>query len=577
MQEAAASAHAEISSDRCTSLSESGNLSTAPPTHASKPLAQGVNMASNLEHVPQDTSRKNRKYFTQVQPSFFVQQPVVQLEFLDNSDPTKGRVVRKKAREWVALNKKKASTSGGRKREAPKRKDHAVQRTDSVVATRQGQSLSPTGRRVVTPLGPLRDISGQKFDPFDVLPNVGRKIDHIVEYFLTSCPEEVPCCDDRYAWRSLQPFKQPSPHNSVLRAMATERVSFILWLFATTLIRDGMTGNWWSQECVHFYTIGLQEMQKASTRSVTQYTDSFFCALACFTACSNFAGQWKPAELHRDAMVRALELKGDGSAMKGLMSCNSFTRKATVWCEFHVAAQQSAAPKLPYCPPPAADPLPEPIAASSRRLTSTTLSLVPNAPEPLPYIILQLHQLSLSAIPPAANGVHQLDHRLSRTLYDTEWTLLQVLDAQRSTPALFSPVQICLTEACQLYMWTAVRCLPPILRLCDLLITRLKASICTLLAQSRNSTPGSADDGAAEAGAQPGAYAYLITWSLFVGAAIASCGPRPEYGWFKEEFWVQMGMHEEGVGDREWLRGILGYFPITDALFGLGVASLGFP
>lgn len=68
--------------------------------------------------------------------------------------------------------------------------------------------------------------------------------------------------------------------------MAEEYVSWVLWLHATTLIRDGMAGKWASEEMHYYYKLSLKVMQEASQRKVEDYTDGFLCSLACFTACA---------------------------------------------------------------------------------------------------------------------------------------------------------------------------------------------------------------------------------------------------------------------------------------------------
>lgn len=58
---------------------------------------------------------KGRKFFQQMQPTFSIDVPTTtftKLEFLDNFDPAKDTVVRKKAREWVNKNREITNLSG---------------------------------------------------------------------------------------------------------------------------------------------------------------------------------------------------------------------------------------------------------------------------------------------------------------------------------------------------------------------------------------------------------------------------------------------------------------------------------
>lgn len=64
--------------------------------------------------------------------------------------------------------------------------------------------------------------------------------------------------------------------------MAEDILPFVLWLYATTLIRDGLSGEVLSEETVYFYKLSLQTMQKAINSSGDLYPDSLIQGLACF-------------------------------------------------------------------------------------------------------------------------------------------------------------------------------------------------------------------------------------------------------------------------------------------------------
>ena len=68
--------------------------------------------------------------------------------------------------------------------------------------------------------------------------------------------------------------------------MAFERVSFVLWLHATTLIKDGMNGISGSPDSIYFYRLALQAMQEELNRKIEHFSDAFLVALATFSACA---------------------------------------------------------------------------------------------------------------------------------------------------------------------------------------------------------------------------------------------------------------------------------------------------
>jgi hypothetical protein len=145
--------------------------------------------AQNKPHHSEPVSRtgsgetkgraRSIKFFNQAQPTFVVAQPGAKLTFVDDKDPEKRRVVRRNAREWVLKMKKeeeveKDGVKGQTRAKSGKKKGVRVGALDVL----GGENAAGV---VVTVTRP-RDVSAERFDPFDALPNVGRKVDHIVEY-----------------------------------------------------------------------------------------------------------------------------------------------------------------------------------------------------------------------------------------------------------------------------------------------------------------------------------------------------------------------------------------------------------
>ena len=169
----------------------------------SVPDATPASGNANLQDGRKTTSsKKTRKYFSEVQPTFTLQAPPTQLEFLDHSDPSKDKVVRKKAREYVNRNKDRRRTgsiarpaaativglpgSGSRHVQFP-----ATRAPTDVVHRRFGPFRKGSVGAIppwMTP--PNSDFS--QFDPFKVLPDVGRPVDHIIEF--CECPNILVLC-----------------------------------------------------------------------------------------------------------------------------------------------------------------------------------------------------------------------------------------------------------------------------------------------------------------------------------------------------------------------------------------------
>lgn len=93
-------------------------------------------------------------------------------------------------------------------------------------------------------------------------------------------------CTDKYADKSkhaLIPFQH---ENTVLGNMAKSELSFVLWLYATVVIRDGMLGNFNTEEVYWFYNRSLKSMQETLQRETIagKYSDHMINSVACITA-----------------------------------------------------------------------------------------------------------------------------------------------------------------------------------------------------------------------------------------------------------------------------------------------------
>lgn len=99
-------------------------------------------------------------------------------------------------------------------------------------------------------------------------------------------PLTTPIVVDKYADKSkhaLIPFQH---ENTVLGNMAKSELTFVLWLYATVIIRDGMSGNFNTEEVYWFYNKSLKTMQETLQRETAagKFSDYLINAVACITA-----------------------------------------------------------------------------------------------------------------------------------------------------------------------------------------------------------------------------------------------------------------------------------------------------
>ncbi|KAH7080365.1 hypothetical protein BKA63DRAFT_242390 [Paraphoma chrysanthemicola] len=570
-------------------------------------------MQQNTMPKPTPQRGKGRKFFQQLQPTFAIDLPStsVKLQFLDENDPAKDTIVRKKAREWVNRNRNMNVPNRpkqSRSKESVKASD-VEEETENNMQLQRRRSNSSMER-----LDPLQGVGKGISDPFNVLPDVGRKYDHIIDYspppeylsfgvwnlgserpfrlaeltasVLTTCPEEIPCSDDKYAERSNASLVSFQSENTVLGNMAESEVTFVLWLYATITIRDGIFGCADTEEVRWFYNKALNMLQEQLRKDseAGQYSETLLRALACITATASFAGMFKAAELHCDAMVRVLTMRGGGDMLKALHMVTPWTGKALQWCEIMVATQRVETPRIPYYIPFKVMPLPAKVVREAERLTANTITNLPPISGTARHITLLLHKLGV-AYDTRSKGV-KIDPYILQPLYDAEYAILQHLESQKESVSL-PDVEILLVANYQLFFWTGARLLPPQTRLCDLLLSRIMKALLPLLLEKipddvescTVTARGYIPNHLAAEGWVPRTLLHcrrtnnVIAWSLALGTIVSSVLNRPEHAWFKGHFRLHMQAMKLDQNKAEYLQ-LLEVFPATQGFDWINLKTL---
>ena len=68
--------------------------------------------------------------------------------------------------------------------------------------------------------------------------------------------------------------------------MAKSKLTFVLWLYATVVIRDGTLGSFDTEELFWFYNKSLRMVQETIDKETVdgQFSDHIIKAVACMTA-----------------------------------------------------------------------------------------------------------------------------------------------------------------------------------------------------------------------------------------------------------------------------------------------------
>lgn len=248
-----------------------------------------------------------------------------------------------------------------------------------------------------------------------------------------------------------------------------------------------------------------------------------------------------------------------------------------------VATQLVETPKVPYLIPVSSIPPPKIVGSEAARATSISLKSLPALSEALQKIVHLSHLLGIAYA--KLQKEEKIDPYITQPLYDVEYALLQVLEAQKEPNHRFSKVEVLLAETLQLYLWTGPRMLPPQTRLCNLLTSRLMRALLPLLlenapevqADSRSNTAvvvlDSVTNGTFRSYNGPMSTHNAITWSLALGTIVSASLCRPEHSWFKEHLRLQLQLLGLDKSEEEY-RNLLRIFPTTDAFSWIDLKTL---
>jgi len=204
--------------------------------------------------------------------------------------------------------------------------------------------------------------------------------------------------------------------------------------------------------------------------------------------------------------------------------------------------QHIETPSLPYYVPVQPMPFPEKVLCEATRLTTKSLTNLPPLSEPLRTIVGLLHHVGIAYA--QVEPEPKMNLYIVQPLYDAVYLLLQVLEAQKSCSHGYSKADVLLGEALHLYLWTGPRSLPPLTKLCNLLVSRLTRALLPLLLENetdldpKNVTNIPTSTLEHSPNRAPGTLHYpratnnAITWSLALGTVITK-GPNRKHVWFQ--------------------------------------------
>jgi hypothetical protein len=243
-------------------------------------------------------------------------------------------------------------------------------------------------------------------------------------------------------------------------------------------------------------------------------------------------------------------------------------------------------PKVPYLAQFTTASTPPNVADEAARLTSLSFKRLPPLSLHTRSILHLLHIVGTAYAQP--KGEIKIDSYIIQPLYDAEYSILTLLNAQKAPDHQFSNIEVVLTETFQLYFWSCPRQMMARSKNSALIVARIMKALLPLLLEEDLDLGDNEDE---EAAASIIAASYpslpkvpnwfyrpelhseginnIIAWSLAITALHTAQLASPEHMWFMEH----LRLHAQAMGfdkDEERYRQILNIFPSTDGFANMG-------
>jgi hypothetical protein len=223
-------------------------------------------------------------------------------------------------------------------------------------------------------------------------------------------------------------------------------------------------------------------------------TDELVGAVLTLASFENLLGEYDVAQMHVRALKRMIAARG------GLPSFghNDGLLRGIIWVDFHAATAFHTAPMLPQIQlDPDIPPLPDSLLEDAVYTSPTSLLQLSLASVDLFNIFYRLHRLAIATSSHWLPKVHR--QTLSDLLYEAQYTILSVTDysrvylefdcdsrsteafsedkQRRATLANSASVVEALLAAAQIFLYAALRELPPRAKIFKILPARLKSAL----------------------------------------------------------------------------------------------------
>ncbi|KAF1968520.1 hypothetical protein BU23DRAFT_583196 [Bimuria novae-zelandiae CBS 107.79] len=392
-----------------------------------------------------------------------------------------------------------------------------------------------------------------RFDPFDVLPVPGTpQLDILVKLYRSGCRVNSIAINARNSWWSF-----------IRNDAGLLHATLATWALYGMLIQDGTCD--FRVEKLRHKSEAIKLVNTEIRDHEGQISDELVGTVSTLASFENLHGAYDAAQLHIAALKRMVNARG------GLFAFghNDGLLRGMLWVDIHTATAFRTPPSFPIIRlDPATPPLPHELLEEAAYTSPTSILHLSSAAIECFNIFYRLHRLALAV---SSRWIRQVSRlTFSNLLYETEYMLLSVPDcssdfldfdlesqdkreegySERAALADAASVVEALLAAAQIFIYAALREVPPGARLFSILLERLRValdrpdvSMVGVWTKANN--------------------AHMLLWALVVASSVASA--EGDRSWWVGKLYEVM--KELNVRSLEQLQKALERVAWTDVFF----------
>ncbi|KAG4431745.1 hypothetical protein IFR05_012779 [Cadophora sp. M221] len=304
---------------------------------------------------------------------------------------------------------------------------------------------------------PVSTVSSGSLDPFDTLCiKLGPLSERLLVYYNTA-----------YTMNSIA----INAEGDFFSYIKTDPTLFHSILYLVALHSDLKSGLQDSPACLYHGSEAFRVINERLGDSSGVFSDATIAAVAMLVNKENLNGRYELSEIHKQGLEKMIRMRGGVHVLRGVF------QRVVTWSDFCYANVWSCKPSFPRL-------LPRPSMYTSQEIDSTLLkpSHLFGTSSPIIPIFHALRNLS-ECLSSKIASLSRME--ASSTIYSLEYDLLSLNKPLPTSPealtGTLSAEAVPLKIAAHIYLWLAIRELPPTSELVYRLVQRLQGSLIGVL------------------------------------------------------------------------------------------------